>query len=43
MRVADLRGRLRKDDYFDLDDHLRPSGHAKVAELLLEKLREMGR
>jgi lysophospholipase L1-like esterase len=42
LRVADLRGQLRPEDYFVLDDHLRASGHAKVAALLLEKLREMG-
>ncbi len=42
LRVADLRGQLRPDDYFVLDDHLRASGHAKVAGLLFEKLREMG-
>lgn len=42
LRVADLRGRLQADDYFVLDDHIRASGHAKVAALLLEKLREMG-
>ncbi len=42
LQVADLRGRLRMDDYFVLDDHLRPSGHAKVAEFLLGRLREMG-
>jgi lysophospholipase L1-like esterase len=42
LRVADLSGRVLPEDYFVLDDHLRASGHAKVAGLLLEKLREMG-
>ena len=42
LQVADLRGRLQPGDYFVLDDHLRASGHAKVAARLLEKLREMG-
>ena len=29
---------LTTEDYFILDDHLRPSGHQKVAELLMETL-----
>jgi hypothetical protein len=42
LRVVDLSGHLRPEDYFVLDDHLRPSGHRKVAERLFEKLRETG-
>ncbi len=42
LQVADLRGRLGPDDYFVLDDHLRKSGHAKVAERILERLRDAG-
>lgn len=42
LRVVDLRGQLRPEDYFVLDDHLRASGHAKVAGLLFERLREWG-
>ena len=40
MRMLDLRGVLGPEDYFVLDDHLRPQGHAKLARLLTE---EMGR
>ena len=31
-------GDLAKEDYFILDDHLRPSGHEKVADLLRQHL-----
>jgi len=36
LRVLDLAGRILPDDYFVLDDHLRASGHRKVAEALLQ-------
>jgi hypothetical protein len=42
LSVADVRGRLSGADYFVLDDHIRASGHAKIAELAVERLREMG-
>lgn len=40
MRVLDLRARIKPEDYFILDDHLRPSGHARVAELVVEEMRK---
>jgi hypothetical protein len=43
LQLVDLGGRLVPEDYFVLDDHLRASGHRKIAESLLEKLREPGR
>lgn len=42
LQLVDLGGRLLPEDYFVLDDHLRASGHRKIAESLLEKLRESG-
>jgi len=36
---VDLTGTLDVDDYFALDDHIRPSGHRKVAALLAEVVR----
>ncbi|HET7292272.1 MAG TPA: hypothetical protein VFM88_07600 [Vicinamibacteria bacterium] len=42
LQVVDLRGRLASGDFFLLDDHLTAPGHAKVAAVLLEKLRELG-
>jgi hypothetical protein len=42
LQVVDMRGHLEADDYYVLDDHLRASGHAKVAARLLEELREAG-
>ena len=38
MKVLDLRTRLSRDDYFDLDDHLRASGHAAVAQALRDAI-----
>jgi hypothetical protein len=38
MRVLDLSGRLGPEHYYDLDDHLRPSGARAVAEAVLEAL-----
>lgn len=40
LRVVDLTGLLGRDDYYVLDDHLRASGHAKVAAALLPAVRE---
>jgi lysophospholipase L1-like esterase len=39
-RITTLKTRenLTRDDYFILDDHLRPSGHQKLAELLFQAL-----
>jgi hypothetical protein len=39
-RIITLKTRenLTRDDYFILDDHLRPSGHRKLAELLFQAL-----
>jgi len=39
-RITTLKTRenLDKEDYFTLDDHLRPSGHQKLAELLQQAL-----
>lgn len=39
MRVLDLRGQIGPEDYYQLDDHLRPRGHAKLARLLAEELK----
>ncbi len=40
-RISAIKTRdyLVKDDYFILDDHLRPSGHQKIAQLLYQELR----
>lgn len=38
MRVLSLQWQLGPEDYFVLDDHLRPSGHAKLARLLADEL-----
>ena len=34
MCILDLSGTLRADDYYILDDHMRPSGHRKIAEAI---------
>jgi len=39
MRVIDFHGRLRREHYFDLDDHLRASGHAIVGQAIAEIIR----
>jgi hypothetical protein len=39
LRLVDLTGSLGSSDYYVLDDHLRASGHAKVAEALLPAVR----
>jgi len=39
MRVLDLVGRLRPEDYYDLDDHLRESGQLMVAKAAVEAMR----
>jgi hypothetical protein len=39
LRVVDVTGLLGRDDYYVLDDHLRASGHAKVASALLPAVR----
>lgn len=41
--VMDLAGTLRPSDYFYLDDHMRPPGHAKVAARVLAELSVPGR
>jgi hypothetical protein len=41
MTVVDLVGELTPADYFHLDDHLRASGHAKIAARLLSALTEV--
>lgn len=38
IAVMDLAGTLQPSDYFHLDDHMRPSGHAKVAARVLVEL-----
>jgi hypothetical protein len=38
LRVLDVTKLLEPSDYFLLDDHLRPSGHAKIAKALAELL-----
>jgi hypothetical protein len=38
MRVLDLRGTLGPEDYYVLDDHLRPRGHAKLAQRLVDEM-----
>jgi hypothetical protein len=39
MRVLNLQGQIGPQDYFVLDDHLRASGHAKLARLLADELK----
>jgi len=39
ISIVDLLPVLDKIDYYDLDVHLRPSGHRKVAEALFESLK----
>lgn len=36
----DLSNALANDDYYVLDDHMKPAGHAKVARLIAEELRQ---
>ena len=38
MRVLDLAGWLDADDYYILDDHLRPSGHQKLAKAVADEI-----
>jgi hypothetical protein len=40
LRVLDLSKRLGPADYYDLDDHLRPSGQRAVARAVIEAIRE---
>lgn len=40
MHVLDVSGLLTTDDYYLLDDHITAVGHAKVAALLAEAVRE---
>jgi lysophospholipase L1-like esterase len=40
LRVLDLRGAVHDEDYFTLDDHMRPAGHAKLARLLADTMQE---
>jgi len=40
LRALDLTGRLKPEDYYDLDDHLRPSGQQAVAQALAAVIRE---
>jgi hypothetical protein len=42
IRVIDLVGVLRPGDYYHLDDHLRASGHAAIAERVLAELGNAG-
>lgn len=42
MVVLEARDVLVRDDYFDLDDHIRASGHAKLAALLAATLSRLG-
>ena len=39
MSVLDLAGRLKPEHYYELDDHLRASGQAIVAEAVVEAIR----
>jgi hypothetical protein len=39
MVVLDLVGRLKPEDYYDLDDHLRPEGQHAIAEAVVDVLR----
>ncbi len=41
--VLDLVGTLRMSDFFHLDDHIRASGHAKIAARIVKELRRSGR
>ncbi len=38
VRVLDLSGTLRPTDYFHIDEHMRPSGHAAIATRLLAEI-----
>lgn len=42
MIVLDLSRTLTPDDYFVLDDHLRPSGHARVADRIASAIGHLG-
>jgi hypothetical protein len=42
VHVVPLAGVLTSADFFRLDDHLRPSGHARVAQALLPELARQG-
>jgi hypothetical protein len=38
MAVLDVGGRLKESDYYDLDDHLRESGHLAIAKAVQEAI-----
>ncbi len=42
VKVVELSRVLRREHYFDLDDHLRPAGHAVVAEELARAVAHLG-
>jgi hypothetical protein len=42
MVVLDLVGRLKPEDYYDLDDHLRPGGQHAIAEAVVGFMRGAG-
>lgn len=42
MKVVDIAPLLRPEHYFDLDDHLRASGHELVAHAVVTALAHFG-
>lgn len=39
MKIIDMSGHLQPGDYYRLDDHLKPEGHRRIAEILLQHMR----
>ncbi len=39
LRLLELEGELGPEHFYTLDDHLRPSGHERIAEAILELMR----
>jgi hypothetical protein len=42
IRVLDLTGTIGPHDYFHIDEHMRASGHAKIARRILTELSTLG-
>ena len=39
LRLLELEGELGPEHFYALDDHLRPSGHERIAKAILELMR----